>query len=260
MSHFIFDGFIDAVADRVSDRINAPVVDVNDFDSEYAVFGNAVELVKNNGFASIIDHTILKANAGRADLKRVCDEAIKYKFATVCVNSSNIPYVASLLEGSGVKPIAVVGFPLGSATPRSKAFEASDSVAKGAREIDMVINIGALKTGDYAFVIDDIMGVVDASSPYPVKVIIETCELSRNEKIAACVLAKAAGAKFVKTSTGFGSGGATVEDVKLMREIVGSDMGVKASGGIRTRADAEAMIKAGADRIGASASIAIVTE
>lgn len=209
--------------------------------------------------ASMIDHTILKPDVTRDELKRVCDEARKYHFATVCVNSSNIPYVAQQLSGSGVKPIAVVGFPLGAATALSKAFEAKEAIKNGAEEIDMVINIGALKSKDYKTVYEDISRVVEASRPHKVKVILETSSLDHDEKVAACVLSKTAGAAFVKTSTGFASGGATAEDIALMRKIVGSDMEVKASGGIRSKADAEAMVKAGANRIGASASVAIVT-
>lgn len=209
--------------------------------------------------AAMIDHTLLKPDASREQLIKICDEAKRYGFATVCVNSSNIPVVARQLKGSSVKPIAVVGFPLGAASPHAKAYEAKEAVANGAREIDMVINIGAMKSKDYKLVCDDIRGVVDASRPYPVKVIIETSELDHEEKVAACVLAKTAGAAFVKTSTGFAKGGATVEDIALMRKVVGSDMEIKASGGIRTKEDAEAMVKAGANRIGASASVAIVT-
>ncbi|MCK4608987.1 MAG: deoxyribose-phosphate aldolase [Gammaproteobacteria bacterium] len=209
--------------------------------------------------AAMIDHTLLKPEATREDLLKVCDEAKRYHFATVCVNSSNIPLVARQLRGSGVKAIAVVGFPLGAATPQAKAFEAKEAISAGAEEIDMVINIGALKSKDYKTVYDDIVRVVEASKPHKVKVIIETSELDRDEKVTACVLSKTAGAAFVKTSTGFASGGATVEDIALMRKIVGADMEVKASGGIRSKEDAEAMIQAGANRVGASASVAIVT-
>ncbi|MGD9107878.1 MAG: deoxyribose-phosphate aldolase [Gammaproteobacteria bacterium] len=207
----------------------------------------------------MIDHTLLKPDATREQLKKVCDEAKKYHFATVCVNSSNIPFVSRELKGSSVKPIAVVGFPLGAASPQSKAFEAKEAIKNGAEEIDMVINIGALKSKDYVTVYRDILAVVEASKPHKVKVILETSNLDHDEKVIACALSKTAGAAFVKTSTGFGSGGATVEDIALMRKIVGSDMEVKASGGIRSTEDAKKMIEAGADRIGASASIAIVT-
>lgn len=209
--------------------------------------------------ASMIDHTLLKPDAGKDDLTRICDEARKYGFATVCVNSCNIPLVARLLKGSSVKAIAVVGFPLGAASPQSKAFEAREAISNGAREIDMVINIGALKSRDYRLVFEDIRGVVEASRPHAVKVIIESSDLDHDEKVAASVLAKTAGAAFVKTSTGFSKGGATVEDIALIRKVVGADMEIKASGGIRTKEDAEAMVKAGANRIGASASVAIVT-
>jgi deoxyribose-phosphate aldolase len=212
-----------------------------------------------DSIAAMIDHTLLKPDATRADLEKVCEEARKWQFATVCVNASNIPLVARLLSGSGVKPIAVVGFPLGAMTPTAKAFEAREAVRNGAREIDMVINIGALKSKDYQTVFDDICRVVQSSRPYPVKVILETGGLSNDEKIVGCALSKAAGAAFVKTSTGFGPGGATVEDIALMRRIVGGDIGVKASGGVRSSEDALKMREAGADRIGASASVAIVT-
>jgi deoxyribose-phosphate aldolase len=157
-----------------------------------------------------------------------------------------------------VKPIAVVGFPLGAATVKSKVFEAKEAIAAGAREIDMVVNLGALKSRDYQTVFEDIQQVVEASVPYPVKVILETSSLDDEEKVVACALSKTAGAAFVKTSTGFGGGGATVNDIKLMRRIVGDSIGVKASGGVRTTEDAKAMIEAGANRIGASSSIAIV--
>ena len=209
--------------------------------------------------AGIIDHTLLKPDATREELLKVCDEARQYSFATVCVNSSNIPLVARALKGSPVKAIAVVGFPLGAATSQAKAFEAREAIAAGAEEIDMVINIGAVKSRDYKLVHEDIKAVVEASKPHKVKVIIETSKLTDEEKVAACVLAKAAGAAFVKTSTGFGGGGATVEDIRLMRRVVGADMEVKASGGIRTQEDAKKMVEAGADRIGASASVEIVT-
>ena len=209
--------------------------------------------------AKYIDHTLLNADATTADLDRVCSEARRYSFASVCVNATNIPYVARCLAGTDVMPIAVVGFPLGAETRSSKAFEAKDAVSKGAQEIDMVINIGALKSKNYDDVLADIKAVVDASKPAPVKVIIEAALLTDDEKIAACALSKAAGAAFVKTSTGFGPGGATPEDVSLMRAVVGPDMGVKASGGVRSTADAQRMIEAGANRIGASASVEIVT-
>jgi deoxyribose-phosphate aldolase len=213
----------------------------------------------DKALAAMIDHTLLKPDATKEQLIKVCEEARQYNFATVCVNSANIPLVARHLKGSSVKPIAVVGFPLGAASSQAKAFEAREAIRAGAQEIDTVINIGALKSRDYRLVYDDVKAVVEASRPHKVKVIIETSQLNDEEKIAACTLAKTAGAAFVKTSTGFAGGGATVEDIALMRRVVGSDMEVKASGGIRTREDAEKMIKAGANRIGASASVEIVT-
>jgi deoxyribose-phosphate aldolase len=212
----------------------------------------------NTKLASMIDHTMLKPDVTHSDLVKLCDEAKEYHFAAVCVNSSNIPLVARLLKGSSIKPVAVVGFPLGAATAQAKAFEAKEAIQAGAEEIDMVINIGALKSKDYWAVYEDIKQVVDASKPCAVKVIIETSALDHEEKVSACVLAKLANAAFVKTSTGFGAGGATAEDIILMRKVVGNDVQIKASGGIRTKEDAEKMIKAGADRIGASASVAIV--
>jgi deoxyribose-phosphate aldolase len=208
--------------------------------------------------APFIDHTLLKAEATREDLVKLCDEARKWGFATVCVNSSNIPLAARLLQGCSTRPIAVVGFPLGAATTSAKVFETREAVRNGAAEIDMVINQGALKGKDYATVEQDIRAVVEAARPAPVKVILETGGLTRDEKVIGCALSKAAGAAFVKTSTGFGPGGATADDVALMRAVVGDDVGVKASGGVRTTADAQKMIEAGASRIGASASVAIV--
>jgi len=208
--------------------------------------------------ASMIDHTFLKPEASRDQLEQICQEARAYKFATVCVNSCNIPLVSELLRGSSVKPIAVVGFPLGAATTQSKVFESKEAISQGAREIDMVVNLGALKSKDYGTVFEDIKQVVEASAPYPVKVILETSSLDDEEKVVACALSKTAGAAFVKTSTGFGGGGATVNDIKLMRRIVGNSIGVKASGGVRTTQDAKNMVEAGANRIGASSSIAIV--
>ena len=209
--------------------------------------------------APYIDHTLLKADATRDDLVKLCDEARKYGFATVCVNSSNVALCSRLLQGCATKPIAVVGFPLGAAATAAKVFETREAIRAGAAEVDMVINIGQLKAKNYAYVECDIREVVQAAKPRPVKVILETGALSRDEKIIACALSKAAGAAFVKTSTGFGPGGATAEDVALMRSIVGDDVGVKASGGVRTTADAQKFVEAGANRLGASASVAIVT-
>jgi deoxyribose-phosphate aldolase len=209
--------------------------------------------------APYIDHTLLKPDAMREEIVKLAEEARRHGFAAVCVSSANVGTVARILAGSKTIPIAVVGFPSGAALPSAKAFEAREAIRCGAREIDMVINIGALKSKDYALVLKDICSVVDAAKPHPVKVILETSKLTEQEKIVGCALAKAAGAAFVKTSTGFGGGGATVEDVALMRSVVGEEVGVKASGGIRTSEDAMRMIQAGANRIGASASVAIVT-
>jgi deoxyribose-phosphate aldolase len=208
--------------------------------------------------AGLIDHTVLKADATSEEIIRACKEAVENGFATVCVNSRFIPLVAQKLAQTPVKPIAVVGFPLGAASTASKVFETREAIREGAREIDMVIAIGALKEKDYAYVSRDIAEVVQASEGHPVKVILETALLTDDEKIKACTLAKDAGASFVKTSTGFGPGGATAADIALMRKTVGPKMGVKASGGIRTREDALKMIEAGASRIGASSSVAIV--
>jgi len=209
--------------------------------------------------ACMIDHTLLKPNATQEEIGKLCEEARKFCFASVCINPAYVPLSARLLKGSGVRVCTVIGFPLGSTTPTVKAIEARDAMANGADEIDMVINVGALKSGNDALVFDDIKAVRDATRGKVLKVIIETAYLTNEEKVRACKLSKDAGADFVKTSTGFGPGGATAEDVALMRETVGKSMGVKASGGIRNADVAQAMIKAGATRLGASASINIVT-
>lgn len=209
--------------------------------------------------AKYIDHTLLKPEATRQDIKRVCDEAKKYNTASVCVNPSWIGYVAEQLKGTTVNPCVVIGFPLGATMPAVKAAEAASCIAAGAKEVDMVMNIGAAKSGEWDLVLKDIEAVVGASRGTAlVKVIIECCLLTDEEKVKACQVSKLAGADFVKTSTGFSTGGATVEDIRLMRATVGPNMGVKASGGVRTKADAEAMIAAGASRIGASSSKGIV--
>lgn len=208
--------------------------------------------------ASMIDHTLLKPEATPAQVERLCAEAAEYHFASVCVNPVYIPLAARLLKGTGVKVCCVVGFPLGAIAPEQKAAEAASCAAMGAEELDMVIHVGAAKAGDWALVQRDIEGVVKAAAGHTVKVIIETCLLTDEEKVKACEAAKAAGAHFVKTSTGFSTGGATTHDIALMRKTVGPEMGVKASGGIRDYATAMAMIEAGANRIGASAGIAIV--
>ena len=210
--------------------------------------------------AKYIDHTYLKPEASVNEIRKICDEAKKYHCASVCVNPSYIQYVAQQLEGSGVTPCCVIAFPFGTSTPEAKAFEASDAASKGAREIDMVINVGAIKSGDWLLVKRDIEGVVNAvKGRAKVKVIIEACLLTDEEKVKACTVAKLAGAAFVKTSTGYSTGGATVEDVRLMRETVGPETGVKASGGVRTYDDAIAMLKAGANRLGCSSTMKIVS-
>ena len=206
-----------------------------------------------------IDHTILKADAPRSKVEQVCREALEYHFASVCVNPVHVPYVARLLKGSDVKTCTVIGFPLGATTSATKAFEAKEAVANGAQEVDMVLNIGALKDGDREFVYQDIKAVVDAAGAGAlVKVILETGLLTDEEKVTACKLAEAAGASFVKTSTGFGNGVATVEDVALMRKTVGESVQVKASSGIRTYENALSMLRAGATRLGTSAGRAIL--
>ena len=210
--------------------------------------------------AKMIDHTVLKAFSTREDVIKVCKEAKEYGFFSVCINPTHIELAKKELEGSTVKVCTVIGFPLGANTSEVKAFETKDAIAKGAHEVDMVINIGALKDKEYDLVYNDIKAVVDAANKEAlVKVIIETCLLTDEEKIIACELSKEAGADFVKTSTGFSTGGATAHDIALMRKTVGPEMGVKASGGVRTTEDAIKVIDAGASRIGASASISIAT-
>ncbi|ALB45722.1 MULTISPECIES: deoxyribose-phosphate aldolase [Clostridium] len=211
--------------------------------------------------AKYIDHTILKPEATVEDVKKLCREAKEYNFASVCVNGCYAKLVSTELAGSEVKTCVVVGFPLGAMTKEAKAFETSQAIENGASEIDMVINVGALKSKDYKFVKEDIEAVVNAAKGKAlVKVIIETCLLTDEEKVKACEIAKEAKADFVKTSTGFSTGGATKEDIALMRKTVGPDLGVKASGGVRDFKAAMEMINAGASRIGSSNSIAIVNE
>jgi deoxyribose-phosphate aldolase len=214
---------------------------------------------KGTATARYVDHTLLKPNATQDEVAKLCEEARAFCFASVCINPSYVAYSAQLLRGTGVKICTVVGFPLGSTTPTVKAIEARDAIANGADEIDMVINVGALKSGNDAAALEDIKAVREATRGRVLKVILETSFLSQEEKVRACLLAKKAGADFVKTSTGFGGGGATVEDIRLMRQTVGPLMGVKASGGIRDAAAAQQMIDAGATRLGTSASVAIVS-
>ena len=216
-------------------------------------------LRSSKDLAGRIDHTLLKADATLTAIEKLCQEAVEHRFASVCVNTRWVPTAAERLAGSGVMVCTVVGFPLGAMTRLAKAEEARITVAEGADEVDMVIDIGGLLSGDLAAVYDDVLGVVGAARPAPVKVILETSMLTDEQKAIACLIALRTGAAYVKTSTGFGGGGATVEDVTLMRQLVGDRLGVKASGAVRTVRDAEKMVKAGADRIGASASVAIVT-
>ncbi|MGI5998031.1 MAG: deoxyribose-phosphate aldolase [Lutispora sp.] len=211
--------------------------------------------------APYIDHTILKPEASEEDIARICNEALEYGFASVCINPCYVKLASSILKNSSVKVCTVIGFPLGANTSIVKAFEAEEAIQNGAHEIDMVLNIGALKNGDLQYVTEDIAAVARVCKGKALlKVIIETCLLEDDEKVEACKAAKLAGADYVKTSTGFSKAGAREEDVALMRKVVGDDMGVKASGGIRDLDTALAMIRAGATRIGASASINIMKE
>ncbi|WP_035392739.1 deoxyribose-phosphate aldolase [Facklamia hominis] len=205
-----------------------------------------------------IDHTLLKAQATRSEIERLCQEAKKYQFMSVCVNPYWVAYANELLHDTSVKVCTVIGFPLGANTSSVKAFEAKEAVKTGADEVDMVINVGLVKDGLWEQVQADIKAVVDSAKPALVKVIIETCLLEHDEIVNSCQAAQQAGADFVKTSTGFSTGGATVDDVALMRQTVGPDMGVKASGGIHTFEEAQALIEAGASRLGASKGVAIV--
>lgn len=213
----------------------------------------------SKNIARMIDHTVLKADTTKKHIEIVCKEAKEHGFFSVCVNPTWVKMAADLLKDSDVKVCTVIGFPLGASTSEVKSFETKDAIQKGAHEVDMVINIGKLKDGDDDFVEEDIRSVVEAAAGKAlVKVIIETSLLTEEEKVRACKLSVKAGADYVKTSTGFSTGGATVEDIKLMRETVGQHIGVKASGGVRDRETVEAIIEAGATRIGASSSVAIV--
>jgi len=213
-------------------------------------------------WASLIDHTLLKPDASQTEIKHLCEEAAQYHFASVCVNPTWVRACACHLQGTGVPVCTVIGFPLGATLPDVKAYEARRAILDGAREVDMVINVGALKSGDDCLVAHDIRAVVEVAHEYDVtcKVIIETALLTDDEKVRACQAAKDAGADFVKTSTGFAKGGATVADIALMRRTVGAELGVKASGGVKSMADARAMVEAGATRIGASVGVKIAQE
>lgn len=245
MSQHYFEKLVAQTQAELAFRTAAPVIDIESLNGET--------------IARFIDHTLLKPEATQAMILQLCQEAKQFNFASVCVNPIWVPLCAEVLDDSDVLICTVVGFPLGANTTESKALEAEELVSLGAAEIDMVLNIGNLKDKDYSSVYDDVLQVVDAADDAVVKVIIETCLLNEEEKIAACVLCKEAGAHFVKTSTGFNRSGATIQDVELLRRVVGSEIGVKAAGGIRDYRTAVAMLKAGASRIGASASVAIVS-
>lgn len=217
--------------------------------------------MNNISLSQYIDHTLLKSDAKELDIIKLCEEAMENKFASVCINSSYVEFASKQLKDSNVNICTVIGFPLGASTTEAKAFEAEDAILKGATEIDMVINIGKLKDKNYEYVRNDIKAVVERCKGKAIlKVIIESCLLTEDEKIAVCKIAYEENANFVKTSTGFSTGGATIEDVKLMRKVVGDVMGVKASGGIKTYEDAVKMIEAGATRLGTSASIDIINK
>ncbi len=243
---------LDKLIERIAEEVYRKIAK-EDNGANNKVLDNNIDL------ASLIDHTLLKPEATEEDIKKVCEEAIQYKFKSVCVNTHYVALVSRLLSGSSVLTCGVVGFPLGAMTTRAKVDETYDAIKSGANEVDMVINIGALKSGNWNIVKSDIEGVVNAARNRAlVKVILETSLLNDEEKIKACTIAKMAGADFVKTSTGFNKGGATVEDIILMRKVVGPKMGVKASGGVRDTETARKMIAAGATRIGTSSGIAIV--
>jgi deoxyribose-phosphate aldolase len=216
------------------------------------------QTLSSSQLAAYIDHTLLKADALAKDIEKLCAEALENRFYSVCVNGSWVGQAGHFLEGTGIKIACVVGFPLGAMSGDVKRFETEAAIDDGAHEIDVVINLGRLKAGDDKFILRELCDVVEAADEWPVKVILETCLLTREEKIRACQIVVESGAKFVKTSTGFSTGGATVADVRLLRETVGPKFGVKASGGIRDTKTALAMIEAGATRLGTSASVAIV--
>lgn len=266
-----YDQLVDQITDMVLAKINgeescptfchADVQRIVDAGAERIgiVLG---ETATANDWASLIDHTLLKPEASESDIKKLCEEAVQFGFASVCVNPGWVKAASQFLRGSGVPVCTVIGFPLGATLPDVKAYEARRSIFNGAREVDMVINIGALKSGDDCNVEEDIRAVVEAAHENHVlcKVIIETALLTDEEKVRACIAARNAGADFVKTSTGFAKGGATAHDVALMRHTVGASLGVKASGGVKGIDDARAMFEAGATRIGASVGVKIAQE
>ena len=251
---------IDKIASEIMNKLNAQMGAVEKPATKTPAVKAAATGSNSNNVARSIDHTQLKPDATFAQFDQLCEEAVQYGFYSVCVNSSRAAYVSKKLQGTNVLTCAVVGFPLGAMTSKAKAFETREAIGAGADEIDMVINIGALKSGDYKTVEEDIRAVRRATrSTTVLKVIIETSMLTQDEKVMACELSEKAGADFVKTSTGFGGGGATVEDVALMRRVVSSDVLVKASGGIRDFKTAQAMLAAGASRLGIGSSIAVMT-
>ncbi len=268
-----YDALIEQITDLVLDRLNGGADDCPTsfcsadmqriVDAGAARIGSVLgETSTARDWASLIDHTLLKPEASEADIRKLCEEAAKFGFASVCVNPAWVKKAAQFLKGTSVPVCTVIGFPLGAAVSDVKAYEARRAIFDGAREVDMVINIGALKSGDDCTVEDDIRAVAEAAHENRVlcKVIIETALLTDEEKVRACLAAKNAGADFVKTSTGFSKGGATVADVALMRRAVGRDLGVKASGGVKGIDDARAMFEAGATRIGASVGVKIAQE
>jgi deoxyribose-phosphate aldolase len=265
-----YEQLVEQITDLVLDRLNEDAcptfcrADVERFvDAGAERIGIVLgETATARDWAGLIDHTLLKPESSEADIRRLCEEAVRFGFASVCVNPVWVARASELLKDSGVPVCTVIGFPLGATLPDVKAYEARRAIFNGAREVDMVINIGALRSGDDCAVEDDIRAVAEAAHENHVlcKVIIETALLTDEEKVRACLAARNAGADFVKTSTGFAKGGATVADVSLMRRTVGSALGVKASGGVKGIADARAMFEAGATRIGASVGVKIAEE
>jgi deoxyribose-phosphate aldolase len=254
------DDLINKITNEVMARLNEKMKLQDSKKEESTSSSSQKHTITPAELAGYIDHTLLKPEATVAQFEQLCNEAVKYKFMSVCVNSGWVSFVAKKLRGTGVKICSVVGFPLGEMDTRSKAFETQSAISNGANEIDMVINVSALKSRDLKLVEEDIRAIKRACrSNTLLKVIIETVFLTDEEKVIACELAKKADADFVKTSTGFSGGGATVEDIILMRRVVGPKMGVKASGGIRTFEQAVALINAGATRLGCGASVAIIT-
>lgn len=247
--------------DNVAKQIEAIRAQLEErFSTMHGLRTSTFQSSNSTSLASKIDHTLLKPDATIEQIHRLCNEAIENKFYGICIHGSFVLQASTILKDTGVKTIAVVGFPAGANSTETKVFETLDAIDNGAQEIDMVLHIGKLKSGLLEDVFQDILSVVGQADHVPVKVIIETSQLSQEEKIQACLLSQIAGAAFVKTSTGFSSAGATVEDVRLMKQVVGSKMGVKASGGIKDLQTALHMIEAGADRLGTSSGVSILEE